>query len=989
MTGLGRALTMWQGYPSRAVTLPGSAAAMAPTTSAMTFLFTDIEGSTRLWETEQARMADALARHDALCRREVEAHGGRVVKMIGDGLHAVFADPAAAVASTLGLQRGMAAIGEACGIPFKMRCGLHAGVSQIRDGDYFGGTVNRAARIAGAAHGGQILVSQSVIDLGRDRFAPGIEFVHLGRVRLRDLSTPEDLWQLVSDELQRTFPALRSLDSTPNNLPQQLTSFIGREKEIAEMKSLLGKTRLLTLTGSGGCGKTRLSLQVAAELIDAYADGVWLVELAGLADPDLVPQALATVLGLKEERGVSLMETIVVHLKSRRLLLLLDNAEHLLTACAQLVDTVLRQCRHVALLASSREGLGTAGELTYRVPSLSMPDPRRDAEPDALLQFESVRLFVERARAHHPQFAVNSQNAAALASICSRLDGIPLALELAAARVRALSVDEVNQRLDQRFRLLTGGSRTALPRQQTLRSLIDWSYDLLRDEERALLSRLAVFAGGWTLAAAERVCSDEIMEEGAVLDFLTSLVDKSLVAAEERDGAMRYRLLETVRQYARDRLLERGDGSAWRDRHLAFYLSFGEEAETMLSGPQQQLWLRRVETEYDDLRAALAWSSAPAGDAQRGLQLAGAIWRYWYMRGLFGEGRGWLGALLANVPGGSSRARAKALNAAGTLAWQQADYAAAAAAYTEALAIWRELGDRHGESGTLSNMGNVAHGLGDYPGARARLEESLVIRRELGDRKGVADALNNLAVLAYDKVDYATARAQFEECLAIRREMGDRWNIAVVLTNLGAIADAEGDFAACRKLYEESLSIFRDLGDRWGMPGTLNNLGEMAYALGDYDEASARFAESLAIRREIGDRRGVAGQLNNLGRAKCAKGDFAGARDLHEESVRILCELGERKVFVEALEGLANVAAGSGDPVQAARFWGAAEQLRESLACPLPTKDLVGYEGRVAATRAQLGDDAAFARAWTQGRAMTLEEAQDFALPAREAQRAA
>ncbi len=289
-----------------------------------------------------------------------------------------------------------------------------------------------------------------------------------------------------------------------------------------------------------------------------------------------------------------------------------------------------------------------------------------------------MRLFVERAQSHHPQFTITRQNAPALASICSRLDGIPLALELAAARVRSLSVEEVNRRLDQRFRLLTGGSRTALPRQQTLRSLIDWSYDLLRDEERALLSRLAVFAGGWTLAAAERVCSDGIMEEGAVLDCLTSLVDKSLVAAEERDGATRYRLLETVRQYARDRLLERGDGPAWRDRHLAFYVSLGEEAEPMLSGPEQQVWLGRVETEYDNLRAALAWSSAPGGDAQRGLQLAGAIWRYWYMRGLFGEGRGWLAALLANAPGGPSPARAKALNAAGTLAWQQTDHAAAA-----------------------------------------------------------------------------------------------------------------------------------------------------------------------------------------------------------------------------------------------------------------------------------------------------------------------
>ena len=959
--------------------------AATPATRAITFLFTDIEGSTRLWENEPARMADALARHDALCRATVAAQGGQVVKMIGDGLHAVFDDPAAAVASTLELQRGMDAIAETCGIPFRMRCGMHAGASQVRDGDYFGSAVNRAARIAGAAHGGQVLASQSVVDLCQGRCPGGTDFLHLGRVRLRDLSRPEDIWQLVNDDLQHAFPALRSLDSTPNNLPQQMTSFVGREKEIAEASALLRKTRLLTLTGSGGCGKTRLALQVAADVLDAFADGVWLVELAGLTDAGLVPQAVATILGLKEECGRSLTETLAEHLKSRHLLLVLDNAEHLLTACAQLVDAVLRQCPHVVLLVSSREGLGIAGERTLRVPSLSIPDPKHDESPERLLQFESVRLFIERAQSHLQQFSLTPQNAAALASICRRLDGIPLALELAAARVRSLSAEEVNRRLDQRFRLLTGGSRTALPRQQTLRSLIDWSYDLLRDTEQMLLRRLAVFAGGWTMAGAEQVCSDERIDEGAILDLLRSLVDKSLVVAEERNGATRYRLLETVRQYARDRLLESGDGPVWRDRHLQFYLSLGEEAEPQLSGPDQQLWLERLEIEYDNIRAALAWCGAAGGDATRGLQLAGTIWRFWYMRGLFGEGRSWLATLLALARDAPAAVRASAHNGAGTLAWQQSDYAAAGAEYALALAIWRALGDRKGLSRTLGNMGNVSHGLGDYATARAQFEESLVLRRAMDDRVGIADALNNLGALAYDQVDYVTARAQFEECLAIRREVGDRWNIALSLTNLGAIADALGDYPACRKLYGESLAIFRDLGDRWGIPATLNNLGEMAYALGDYEEASIRFGESLVIRRDIGDRRGVAGQLNNVGRTECAKGNFAAGRALHEESVQILRELGDRKVFAEALEGLANAAAGLADPVEAARIWGAAEQLRESIGCPLPPKDLAGYERQVAAARANLGDDPAFAEAWAQGRAMTLEEAQDFVLPRQDA----
>jgi len=437
------------------------------------FVFTDIEGSTRLWDTQPQRMAEALARHDELCRTTVNGHGGRLVKMIGDGLHAVFEEPGAAIAAVLALQQGMAGIGADCGIPFKMRCGLHAGVSQMRDGDYFGTAVNRAARIMAAGHGGQILLSQAVVQLANGRLPAGTDLMHLGRVRLRDLSTPEDIWQLAHVDLRRNFPALRSLDLTPNNLPQKQTSFVGREKEIAQVKELLGTTRLLSFIGAGGCGKTRLSLQVAADLLETNPDGAWLVELAPLADPSLVPQRVAAVLGLREEPGKNLIQTLSEYLKPRQLILLLDNAEHLLDACAQLADAVLRQCPQVLLLVTSRERLGIAGELSYRVPSLTVPDATLDATPERLAPYESTRLFVERAQLIMPRFAVTQQNAPALASVCRRLDGIPLAIELAAARMRSMSVEELNQRLDQRFRLVTGGSRTAPRRQQTLRALIE------------------------------------------------------------------------------------------------------------------------------------------------------------------------------------------------------------------------------------------------------------------------------------------------------------------------------------------------------------------------------------------------------------------------------------------------------------------------------------------------------------------------------------
>jgi predicted ATPase/class 3 adenylate cyclase len=955
---------------------------MVAPTAAVTFLFTDIEGSTRLWETEPVLMAAALIRHDRLCRDIVEAQRGHVVKMLGDGLHAAFDDPYAAVAAAFELQRGVAAIDADCGVAFRMRCGLHTGVVEVRDSDYFGSVVNRAARISAAAHGGQVLLSQALVDQVAGRFADGLDVIHLGRVRLRDLASPEAVWQLTHSELRREFPALRSLDSTPNNLPQQPSTFIGREKEIAEIKTLLAGTRLLTLVGSGGCGKTRLAVQVAADLLEDFPDGVWLVELAALTDPDLVPQAVATALGVREETGKALTQTVVEHLAARKPLVVLDNTEHLLSASARFVDAVLRRCPQVTLLVSSREGLGIAGESTYRVPSLSMPDPKRDTHAAGLSAFESVRLLVERIRSHAPRFEITAHNAAALASICHRLDGIPLAIELAAARVRTLSVDELNLRLDQRFRLLTGGSRTALPRQQTLRSLIDWSHDQLNLTERVLFTRLSVFAGGFTLQAAERICSGEGVDEGDVLDLLTSLVDKSLVMAESRDATMRYRLLETIRQYARERLLEGGGGPGLRDRHLDFFLSLARQAAPQLTGPDQRAWFERLETEYDNLRAALTWASSVVGDPDAGLHLAGALWRYWYVRAHFSEGRSWLGTMLAGGAGGRSPARAHALSGMGSLAWLQSDLAAAKALHTESLDIFRELGDREGVARSLANLGNVAHGECDYAAARALLEESLVIRRELGDRARLADTLNNLGTLAYDRGDYVAARALYSECLAIRREFGDRWNIAIALNNLGGVADSEADYAGARPLYEESLAIFRELGDRWGIPSVLSNLGELANGRGDYATARTYYAESLAIRRESGDRRGIAAGLNDLASVARALHDPDQAIALTDESLVILRDLRDLRGIADALELLAEIALDRGDRARAIRIWSAAERLRIDVGVPLRPKEQPGYDRTIAAVRAAWGDDAAFERAVAQGRAMTVEQAIDDGLGA-------
>jgi predicted ATPase/class 3 adenylate cyclase len=919
--------------------MPEPHPADAPLTAGtVTFLFTDIEGSTALWEQDGARMSQALAAHDALARRAVEDHRGTVVKMTGDGMHAAFDDALNALAATVDLQQALVDPVATNGVPLRVRCGLHAGVVERRDNDYFGSPLNRAARIMRAAHGGQVLLSQAVADGVREILPPAVALRDLGRVRLKDLSTPEHVYQVVHPQLRQEFPALRSLEATPNNLPQQVTSFIGREKELAELRRRLAINRLLTLSGSGGCGKTRLCLQVAADALEQFPDGVWLVELASLVDPGLVAQTVATVLGLKEAPGKPIRQTLTDYLKDKRLLLLLDNCEHLLDSCAQLADAFLRQCPQVKILASSRQALGMGGEQAYRVPSLSLPDPKQTQTPASIAPFEAVQLFTDRALLARPDFKVTHQNAAMLASICNRLDGIPLAIELAAARVRALSVEEINSKLDQRFLLLRGGSRTALPRQQRLRWLIDWSYDLLNDPEKRLLQRLSIFSGGWTLAAAEQVCVDDGVRDTDVLDLLTSLCDKSLVLVEQNDGHYRYRLLETVRQYARDRLLESGDGEAVRDRHVDHFLALAEEAEPKLTGAEQAEWLQRLDEEHDNLRSALTWSSG--NDARTGLRLAGALWWFWYARGYFGEGRSWLSGLLASAPSAQAAARAKALNGAGRLARQQSD----------------------------------------YPAAQALLNESLAIQRELGDRRGIATSLNNLGLMAWDQGDYLSARTLYGESLAIRREFGDRWGIAVSLNNLGGVAFDEGDYVAARALHEESLLIRRELSDKRGIASSLGNLGNVAYAQGHYPASRALFEESLTISQEVGDRQGIGFSLGTLGNVAAAQGDNASARTFFKQSLAIRMELGDRWGIAELLEGLSYVALALATPGRAIRIDGAAERLREEIGSPLPSNERPRYDRHVAAARAALGDDVAFGRAWQEGRALTLEQAIEIAL---------
>ncbi len=557
----------------------------------VTFLFTDIEGSTRLWERDSEQMRAVLRRHDELLRSAIEAHGGVVVKQRGEGdsFFAVFSHPNDAVAAACRIQTALAGEAWPTKMPIRVRAALHTAAVELRDGDYYGPPVNRCARIRALGHGGQTLLSQATYDLVREALPPDTRAADLGEHRMRDLARPEHLYQIVPTALPADFPPLKSLDRLANNLPFQVTSFVGREQELAQATDLLASERLLTFVGPGGTGKTRLALQVAAESLESFPDGVWLVELAPLIDPETVAPAVAAAIGIQQDGARPILETLIDALRDQKMLIILDNCEHLLEAAAAVAGTILRSVPGGRLIATSRELLGIAGERTMRIQPLGVPPPQKPAGAQDLAAYDSVRLFVDRATAVAPDFDLNETRAAAVASICRRLDGIPLAIELAAARVRHLPAEQIEARLDDQFRLLTGGSRSAMPRQQTLLAAIDWSYELLTDAERLLLNRFSVFAAGCSLEAAESICSGDGIENYDVIDLLGRLADRSLLTVTDAHGEARFSLLETIRRYANQKLRESGELAAVSERHLAWYLAFAQETQPRLTSSERAI----------------------------------------------------------------------------------------------------------------------------------------------------------------------------------------------------------------------------------------------------------------------------------------------------------------------------------------------------------------------------------------------------------------
>jgi predicted ATPase/class 3 adenylate cyclase/Tfp pilus assembly protein PilF len=854
-----------------------------------TFLFTDVEGSTvLLGRVGEGVYARVLAAHHALIRSVLAVHGGQEVDTAGDGFFAVFSSPRGCVAAVLEMQQALAAHAWPGGELVRVRMGVHCGEAEQTVTGLVGLDVHRAARIAAVAHGGQVLVSQAVAAIARGGMPAGVTLLDLGLHRLKDLGEPEQLFQLRGPGLQAEFPPVRSLGSAalPNNLPGQLAAFIGRDRELTEVAALVAGSRLVTLTGAGGAGKTRLGLQVAADLLDGSGDGVWLVELAAVTDQGAVAATVAEALRIPPQPGRLALDVLADALAPLDLLIVLDNCEHLIGGCAKTADALLRRCPKVRLIATSREPLGIGGEVIYRVPSLSLPDPG-DRNLARATGSDAVSLLADRARAQGTGLRLDAQTLPLVASVCARLDGMPLAIELAAARLRSMSLSDLAGRLDQRFRLLTGGSRTALERQQTLRAAIGWSYSLLTDAERLLLGRLSVFAGGLDLAAAEAVCGFGNIDGLDVAGLLGSLADKSLVVTEPARGGMRYRLLESIRLFAAERLAEAGEEAATvADAHCAHYLAVAEAAAPHLAGPEQGSWLDRLDTDQDNLRRAAQHAVDESGATPLVLRFGVALWRYWGARYRSEEGTRLLGPVLQRVEAAADPALfAEALVAAALLA-TFTDLSTSLQLAKQADAVASGLGDDRLIAWSRGMLGFLYYFVGEQERAQSLTHESVERARKLGD-----DVLLGWVLLAYATASAAAPSGPvYAEAITCAERSGDLWVRHALRNNAGWTALQMGDFQAARTHLEAALRAAEAIGAEPTTPSA--NLGWVLRAESDPAGAQSKFEGVLRIGRRIGDRRTVAGAINGLACLAADLGDWRRAAALHGAAQALWDQIG-------------------------------------------------------------------------------------------------
>ncbi len=823
----------------------------------VTFLMTDVEGSTRQWEAHPECMQAALARHDAIAQEVIDFCGGRLIKSRGEGdsLFVVFKAPFDAARAAAMLQLKFASEEWPAPVEIKSRMAIHAGEAEARDNDFYGQVVNRCARLRSIAHGGQVILSEAARLLISALPEPTWSLRDLGSHRLKDLQHPEQVWQLIVPGLAVDFPRLNSLDVALSNLPEQVTSFVGRDFEILRLAQLLKEQRLVTVVGSGGVGKTRLAMQVAADNTDNYADGVWFVDLSSATDGETVYHSIADVVGVREEPQRPILQTLITSLKSKSLLLILDNCEHLISHSSAATEAIIRNCPKVTVLASSREALGIPGESIFRVPSLAVPDEAEHVTPSDLLQYASIQLFVDRVRAVRQDFELDAENAKAVRHLVRMLDGIPFALELAAARVRAMPVQQLAERINDRFRLLTSGSRTALPRRQTLKAMMDWSYNLLNEQERVLLARLSVFVGGWRLEDCEQVCACDPLEDWEILDLLTSLVDKSLVIFGDKSTDGRYRLLESVRQYAGDHLANHTDSDIVCTRHARAFLlraqQFSKATEEF--GASQLESSLNYTIELGNLRAGMDFAVA-RGLHQEVVDYGLALARHLITSGFYAEANQRLRYSEQAARLIEDRVSlAKLLLQLGRVAWLGADIGAARALYQEAYDLSEADDNKDSMIALRLNLGNIAWAEGEFENATNLYQAALETARSIGSMRYQAFALGNLGVLCAERAQWKAAAEYYTQGVALHRSQGNARGCADALMNLGETQRATHDFVAAIETLKESLEIFLGLGTRHEIGLTSAYLAAAYFDAGIRDKCEEFLADAVQISEELDD----------------------------------------------------------------------------------------------------------------------------------------
>jgi predicted ATPase len=912
-------------------------------------------------------MPAMLARHHEILRQCIQAQNGYVFQIIGDAFCAAFHKTSDALNAAVEAQRRLQHENWE-NVPIKVRMGIHTGEAERQGKDYRGYlTMAKVQRVMSVARGGQVLLSNTSAELLHNKLPKGITLRDLKEHWLKGLPNPERLWQMVAPDLQQDFPPLQSLKERPNNLPVQLTSFIGREQEVGEVKKRLEKNHLITLTGSGGIGKTRLSIQVASELLDEYPHGVWMVELAPVTDPALVVRTVCAALDVTPQGNMPALNVLTEYLTSKKILLVVDNCEHLIESCAQLFNSLLHACPDLRMIASSREALGIDGENTYRVPSLSLTDPNSNLEN--IGQSEAVQLFVERANTILPGYTLTETNASNIAEICQRLDGIALAIELAASRVKLLKVEQIKARLEDAFRLLTGGSRTALPRQQTLRGAIDWSYNLLSEEERMVLRYLSVFVGGWTLESAEFVC-----ESADMLDLLTRLVDKSLVAVDrDHISEPRYYFLETIRQYVREKLVESGEGEQIRARHLDYFLKLAQRAEPELYGAGQIEWSQKLEDEHENLRAALGWSLQV--DITKGQQLTAALCESWVLNGHLSEGYEWLNKMLAVNPEEKTLVRAKLLSGAGWLAnWLRSEQQIVERFCVASIHLFRQLGDEPSAAFPIATLAHIARDRSDYDQAVALLEESRELFRKAGNKWGVRHVLLNLGITAQAQDNFEQAQKHYEESMLLAKEIGDQEGFGVALLAMGILAGILGNDEGAMELYEEALQIEKTVRSKIIISLILRDMGMIYIRRGEYEKAKTTLEDGIEICRKMGAQAYLAYLLQSLGLIACYQENYRKARALYAESLQLLLPLGDKVDIAECIISIGRLAGARGSYEQFTRSLAAAEAAAPDIDKRTFRLFRIETEKFITRARAALGEES-YNAAYELGKQMSLDEA--------------